>query len=43
MKRKEELEELRRKLNARQGRPGLEENVMAIEARIADLEAKDAD
>lgn len=43
MTRDEELAELRRKLKARQGRPGLEENVKAIEARIAELEAGHAD
>lgn len=43
MTRDEELADLKRKLKARKGRPGMEENAKAIEARIAELEAKDAD
>jgi hypothetical protein len=38
-----ELAELRGKLKASRGRPGYAERVAAIEARIAKLEAKDAD
>jgi hypothetical protein len=41
MTREEELTDLKRKLKARKGRPGLEENVKAIEARIAELEGPD--
>jgi ribosomal protein L7Ae-like RNA K-turn-binding protein len=39
----ERLQALRDKLKARKGRPGLEENVKAIEEEIARLEAKDGD
>jgi hypothetical protein len=33
-----ELDDLRRKLAARKGKPGYEENLREIEARIAELE-----
>lgn len=36
----QELAALREKLAAREGRPGLSENVAAIKARIAELEAR---
>ncbi len=35
-----ELEELREKLKAREGKPGMAENVKALKARIAELEAQ---
>lgn len=35
------LDDLRRKLAARKGKPGFEENVRAIEAEIARLEQAD--
>jgi hypothetical protein len=38
MDREQELAALRAKLAAREGRPGLTENVRAIKDRIADLE-----
>ncbi len=37
-----ELEALRAKLRAREGKPGFEANVAAIKARIAELEAQEA-
>lgn len=43
MTRDEELADLKRKLKASEGRPGLEERVLAIKAEIEKLEAKDAD
>ena len=42
MSRDEELAALRAKLARRRDRPGYGENVKAIEARIAELEAQDA-
>lgn len=36
----DELETLKRKLAAREGRPGLTANVEAIKRRIAELEAQ---
>jgi hypothetical protein len=42
MTRDEELAALRDKLARRRNRPGYGENVKAIEARIAELEAPDA-
>lgn len=41
MTREEELVSLRQKLAARKNRPGYAENVKAIEARIAELEASE--
>jgi predicted DNA-binding WGR domain protein len=41
MTRDEELAALRTKLAARKNRPGYAENVKAIEARIAELEAQE--
>lgn len=41
MSREDDLKALREKLDARRGRPGLSENVRAIEQRIAELEAQD--
>lgn len=38
-----ELETLKAKLKARRGQPGLEENVKAIEQRIAELEGANDD
>lgn len=37
-----ELEDLRCKLGAREGLPGFAENVAAIKARIAEIEAEEA-
>ena len=37
-----ELDRLRGKLRAREGRPGFEANVAEIKARIAELEAQEA-
>lgn len=42
MTRDEELADLRSKLAKRRNRPGYADNVKAIEARIAELEAEDA-
>lgn len=42
MAREEELAALRAKLSKRRDRPGYADNVKAIEARIAELEAEDA-
>jgi len=42
MTREEELAALRTKLAKRRDRPGYGDNVKAIEARIAELEADDA-
>lgn len=36
----DELDTLRRKLEARRDKPGFKDNVREIEARIAELEAK---
>lgn len=41
MTREEELQSLRIKLAKRKGRPGYADNVKAIEARIAQLEAQE--
>lgn len=41
MSKDEELRELRVKLAAREGRKGFAENVKAIKARIAELEAQE--
>lgn len=41
MTREEELADLKRKLAARRNRPGYRDNVKALEARIAELEAVD--
>lgn len=38
----QELADLKRKLAKRRDRPGYADNVKAIEARIAELEAQDA-
>jgi hypothetical protein len=43
MARDEELASLRSKLAKRRDRPGYGENVKAIEARIAELEAQNGD
>lgn len=39
MTREEELEALKAKLQAREGKPGFAANVEALKARIAELEA----
>jgi hypothetical protein len=41
MTREEEIEALKAKLKARQGKAGYEENVKALEAEIARLEAEE--
>lgn len=38
----EELADLKAKLKAREGKPGLADNVAALKARIAELEAANA-
>lgn len=41
MTREEELASLKAKLKARKDKPGMKDNVAAIEARIAELEGAD--
>ncbi len=41
MTREEQIADLRRKLAARQGRPGFGANVKALESRIAAMEASE--